>query len=784
MTGNHGTPNHHSGADRTGQASRKISRSGIPPFAPAPRQAEAKLSEPIDSFDAVDSFYSVDYPASDYSSADSASTPSAVTCGSAIPVSVSPATASEPASSEAKFSRSPDEKLPGRELPHVQAIDLRVPRPPMNLPQVHLPKSWLFWSITAVVAFSGLGITSALVLFRLPSMPNCPAIFWPTASASLRLYCAQLSAERQTVDDLLKAIALVNSLPENHALRSEVDRNIEAWAKEVLQLADTSFQQGDLSKAIATAKRIPKNTEAHQLIDQQVEDWKTTWTKAEGIYKESVAALGEQDLRQAFSIATRLLGVDNDYWQTTKYEELNALITTTRQDADKLGKAQGFADQGGLANLLEALKLAQEVESTSPLYAKAQKLVATFGQDMLDLAQTMLDQRKYDQSIAIVEQIPDKAGLQSEIRDFRLIAEAQAQAWGGTPDDLEAAIVRVQKIGRDRPLYSEAQQLVAYWQLEIQDVQRLRTAQQIAQGSTVADLRAAIAEAQLIPFSNPRGNEAQEQIASWTTTIETIEDRPYLDRAEQLAGRGDIAALQSAIDEVNRIGRGRALSEEAANRVAQWQGEIQRIQDRPLLDRARLLATNGNLMEAIALAEQISSGRALYDDAQAEIASWSSQIQRSQDQPLLDLARRYANQGNLAQAISVAEQIDANRALYAEAQAEVQVWRGQFTEADRMRQAQNSASVGTPAMLLSAIRVANDIPDDNPSRAEANQMINQWSWQLLEIARSQANVDLPGAIATAGSIPDYSEAYTAAQQQIQDWQKQNSRNPASPRIQF
>jgi hypothetical protein len=651
------------------------------------------------------------------------------------------------------------------------------------LPQFRLPKSWLFWGVTSVVALSGLGVVSAMVLFRLPSMPNCPAIFWPTASASLRLYCAQLSAERRTVDDLLKAIALVNGLPQNHALRAEVNRNIEEWAKEILRLADDSFQRGDLAKSIAIAKRIPKNTEVHKLVDQQISDWKATWIKAEDIYKESVAALGQQDLRRAFSIATRLLGVNNDYWQTTKYEELNALITTTRQDADKLGKAQGFADQGGLTNLLEAIRLAQEVQSTSPLYAKAQNLVSEFGRDMLNLAQSTLDQRQYDQAIAIVEQIPDKAGLQAEIRDFRLLAEAQAQSWGGTTDDIEAAIARAQKIGRDRPLYSDAQQYIAYWQLEIEDVQRLGTARQIAQGGTVSDLRAAIAEAQLIPFSNPRGDEAQEQIRGWTTTIETIEDRPFLDRAEQLASRGDMASLQAAIAEATQILGDRALSDQAESRVATWQGQIQRIQDQPLLDRARLLATNGNLVDAITLASQIGSGRSLHEEAQSEIANWSSQIQRTQDQPLLDLARRYASQGNLAQAITVAEQIGADRALYQEAQAEVLSWRGQFTDDDRMQQAQTSARVGTPSMLLSAIRTANAIPSDNPSRAEANQMINQWSWQLLELARSQASRDLPGAINTARSIPDYTEAYAAAQQQIQDWQKQNNSN-AAPRIQF
>jgi len=44
----------------------------------------------------------------------------------------------------------------------------------------------------------------------------------------------------------------------------------------------------------------------------------------------------------------------------------------------------------------------------------------------------------------------------------------------------------------------------------------------------------AIAEAELIPNTNPRASEAGQEINRWRRQVETIEDQPYLD-AEELA---------------------------------------------------------------------------------------------------------------------------------------------------------------------------------------------------------------------------------------------------------
>ncbi len=634
------------------------------------------------------------------------------------------------------------------------------------------PRSWQFWGITLVIAFSGLGILSATALFRLPSLPNCPAIFWPTASASLRMYCAQTAAEKRTVRDLLRAISLVNALPQDHPLRPEINRNIELWAKEILQLGEESFQAGDLDKAIETARKIPANTAAHGLVEDKIASWETIWKKAEDIYRQAEDALKNQDLRQAFRIATKLLGIGNHYWEDTKYRELNDLIVETRQDGNKLDKAKGLADQGGLSNLVAAIKLAEEIQPKSHLYGKSQEYIARFGRDMLALAEAALDRRDYNQALKITGQIPDKANLKEEVRDFNLIAEAQSQAWGGAIPDLEAAIVAAQRIKSDRPLYGKAQQLIGQWQLEIQDVTVLDRAKQMAQPGTTADLNAAIAEAQRIPFGNPRREEAEKEIGQWQSQIETSEDQPYLDRAEQYANAGN---FQAAINEANQIRPGRSLYDKASRRVDDWTAQIQRAQDQPQLDQARQLANSGDLAAAIVAARQIGSGRALSSEAQSEIDRWSSQMERSQDQPYLDQARQLARQGDLGQAISVAQQITAGRPLYEEAQAEIQQWRSQYQGQDQLQQAYKAASMQTPAMLVAAIEIAEQIPSSSATRSEAERMIDQWSYQILQLAESQASFNLSEAIAIAERVPSNTAAYAAAQRNIQNWRQLSGR---------
>jgi hypothetical protein len=369
----------------------------------------------------------------------------------------------------------------------------------------------------------------------------------------------------------------------------------------------------------------------------------------------------------------------------------------------------------------------------------------------LALANAAMDRRNYDEATDIASQIPEKAGLQEEVKDFELIASAQSRAWGGTVVDLQGAIAEAQKLQRGRPLYGRAQELISSWQLEIQDVMHLDKAREYAQRGDAASLQMAIAEAQAIPNGNPRYKEAQGEIGNWLGTIQTAEDRPLLDRAQSLASRGDAAGLQAAIEQANQVGSGRALSGEADQLVRNWSGQLQEIEDRPRLDRARSLANQGDLQAAINVAGQISSGSSVYSEAQADMAFWRSRIEE---------ARRPAPQS----------QFVPNVSSNAVSQPFTSAPSGNDGQAV-MEQARSAAGGGTTADLLNAIQFAAQVPAESSLRVEADTMINRWSWQIQQTAEALAATDPESAISVAQSVPPNTEAYGTAQARIQEWRQ-------------
>lgn len=581
-------------------------------------------------------------------------------------------------------------------------------------------KSWVLWTVLLALVPGSIGFLSMAMLFKLPSAPNCPSIFWPLASASVRLHCAQLAGSKRTVNDLLQAIALVKQLPQSHPLRSEIDRNLEEWSRSILQLADQSFQSGKLEEAIATSRKIPQDLPVNKLVDDQISKWQSIWSKGDGIYKQAEGELRTEHWQSAFMLASRLLRVDNKYWQTVKYEQMNRLIISAREDGDKLAKAKGLGEEATVENLLKAIKITESIGQDSYVYQKAQATIPIFGRKILELAQKKLDRRDADEALEIAGKIPPSAGLKLETEDFIAIADAQRNAWIGTVSGLETAIAQAQQIDVSRPVYDKAQKLIARWQLEIQDVANLEKAQTLAAGGTVSDLNAAIAQARLIPVNNPRGSQARQEMGRWGVQVQTIEDRPYLERAEQIGMLEDATSMQAAITEASQIRPNRALYPEARRKIRTWTAKIQRIQDQPYLDQARDLARSGDLPSAIKAAEQIaSSGRSLSGEAQASVDDWQGQIRARQN------------------------------------------W----------QKAREVALNGTPEALSQAIELADRVPSRSLLRNDVNPAIDQWSQQLLDIARSQGESDIIKAIETAKRIPQGSPAYSSAREQIRTWRE-------------
>ena len=248
--------------------------------------------------------------------------------------------------------------------------------------------------------------------------------------------------------------------------------------------------------------------------------------------------------------------------------------------------------------------------------------------------------------------------------------------------------------------------------------------------------------------------------------------------------------------------------------IQRWQAQIASVQ---VLEEAQLKALSGDpndLQAAIAVARQISRSSDQWDMAQENIRDWSNELERGEDQPILDLADELSVPGtedSLRSAIAQAQKIGSSRLLFEDAQSRISYWRSRLDdlttynvsrptsdfqgidesasfEEDEVEllpetldlepeipepqetlltQAQNTAIQGSPPDLQSAMDLANQVPISSSDRAEADSSIEAWGNQLFELAIEQAEANPQEAIAIAQRIPAFSSFYNQAQQLIQ-----------------
>jgi soluble cytochrome b562 len=560
-----------------------------------------------------------------------------------------------------------------------------------------------------------------MLLLKLPEKPTCNYhFFWLKPAAGEQLYCAGQLANRKTANGLLEAIAIAHDLPQDHPLHQQIDRNIEEWAEQLLDLAEESFHTGKIAEAIATARQIPGDTSASQIVDDRIRRWETIWQEAENHYQKAEAALEKENWTEAFWAAQKLQFVENRYWQTTQFDALFGIIEGTKEAAKTLDKARDLAESNEIKNLLEAVRIVEEFDNKHKLYKAARALKMKFAEQMMRMAQENLDRQNWQDAIYIARQVPTDSPQKNEAVDFVDLARAQSLAARGSVISLEDAISKAQQIGAGRPLYGEAQRLIMVWQKDIQDLAYLEKARQRAKLGSPQDLRMAISQAQLVGNTNSRWSEAQDDINRWQNLIEVQEDRPYLMQAQDLANYGDRLSLEAAIDTARQIRPGRELHNEAQNKIDAWRGEIERLEDQPILDQAWKLAKLGNLDVAIAQAEKIRPGRILYQEAQSAIFAWKTEIKD----------------------------------------------RDNFEQANRL----GSGSTN-PANLIRAIETMNQISMISPLRSKADNAINEWSGQLFIMAKDESQYDLLRAIDIAKSIPFYAANYQVVQGQIEEWKR-------------
>ncbi|MDL5057287.1 hypothetical protein [Geitlerinema calcuttense] len=162
----------------------------------------------------------------------------------------------------------------------------------------------------------------------------------------------------------------------------------------------------------------------------------------------------------------------------------------------------------------------------------------------------------------------------------------------------------------------------------------------------------------------------------------------------------------------------------------------------------------------------------MYQQAQIDIDRWS--------QAILDIAEGRARRGQFAAAISAARLVPTDRpAIHRAAQNAIARWeaQGQQQQANQqiLNQANQSIRAGNAESYVQAINTARRIPQGQPQYFEAQQRINQWSRNILQLAYAQVSGgSLENAIRIASLVPENTEARPEAQSAIAVWRNRQT----------
>ncbi|MEQ8540776.1 MAG: hypothetical protein RIB93_25390 [Coleofasciculus sp. D1-CHI-01] len=538
---------------------------------------------------------------------------------------------------------------------------------------------FLRWSLLWLMIVSVVGsmvIGGTLLLTKLPPPANCQRIS-PLSPDSERLYCAQLAAQSGEFEQLLEAIAIVQYWSPNHSLYPQAQQLLREWSQMVLQFARETLNQGNYTDALKMAMQIPVSSPLYPEAQVQIATWKQERIQAQAIVSQVQDALKVQNWQQAAKLISQLSRLNDQYWSVSRYDTLTQQLAAEKQAWTQLQEARDLAKSNQLPKIEQAIALAAKVDPNSYIKAQAQSDLSNWSRTLLQIAATRFQNQEYQGVIEVAQGIPINTSLYQEAQDWLRLGQAGKLVQQNTILAFIDALTAVRQLDDKSPVQTSAAAQAIQWEAQLQDRLQLRLAKITASFEQRPLLQMAIEQAALITPDRPQRIEAQTHIAQWRKQIQHIDDRNTLRTAQQLATGGTIDQLNAAVTQARKIEPGQPLRPEAQSAIAQWNRQIETLEDQPILDLARAFAQRRDLIAAISTANQIRPGRMLYAEAQSAIAQWVAQIQTAQDRPILEAAAALAAQGRFDAAIATAAQIPPERALYQQAQAAIALWKSQ-----------------------------------------------------------------------------------------------------------
>ncbi len=493
---------------------------------------------------------------------------------------------------------------------------------------------WFLLTLGICGTVGGIGGFAFWFLTTPPPSPDCQKI--STLSTDMdRLQCAQSSAQTGDLSKILAAMELLGQWTPDHPLYREAQRLIAEWSGPVLAAARDKLEQSDLRGAIELASRIPKTSPVYKDAQTSISRWKQYWQKGEAIATAARKAMKEQNWTLAEEKIAVLREFHYDYWRSDRATALSQMVTAEKKGRQLFAQATATAKPGTPAQLGAAIALVSRMDSKTFAWTDAQVSQNQWGEKLLALGYQNWLKGNLDEAMNLATPVLQDSSMAQTAQELLWLSQARKHALGGATTlkptfpqlwNLSAAIATASQIQPASRYYAQAQANLKNWQAQFQDLTLLQTAWIVGETPFPAMKKLAIAQANQVVGDRPRRAQAQTLVAYWDQEIRRLEDTPYLMSAQAIAGKGTIPYLQAAIAQAKLITAKRPSYKEAQTLIAGWTAQIQTIEDQPILNRAWALVNQGQLNQAILVAETLHPGRALYGQAQSAIATWQAQL--------------------------------------------------------------------------------------------------------------------------------------------------------------
>jgi hypothetical protein len=511
------------------------------------------------------------------------------------------------------------------------------------MPAVRVDPWSIFWLILVSIT-GGTGILSYILLTAVPPLPDCKQISL-LSTDSQRLYCAKIWAETNERGRVLAALNVVKGWSEFSPLYFDGKNLANEWSWQLIRLTKQELlADGDLNKAVNSLKTIPTFSAAYPEAKKTIDKWEKQWQKGRAIEAKFKKSIIDGDWGTGYDLLAKLRSSPNSYWSSTRHSQMSLQFAREKegwdrfQDAESIAHGENPEDYKAFRRsakktvvplldgeseavfyvidpnvLTKAIGLAAKVPANSYFKEKANARQELWSKTIITVATEKLRVKKYEEAIAIAKQVP---------RGLKIYTEAQsliAQSRSGSAQQSPAAEQKPGEVLDNYMLLTRAQQFGLLGSLE--------------------SMNNAIILAKNIPADQPLWTEAQTFIKFWNQQVQVIKDQPTVDKAREIARRGDLA---KAIKTGSTLPTQSIAYRNLQHEIQQWQETLTILtiqRDKKVLANAALLYQGGQRNTAIAIALRVPTDSPMHAEAQNTAKRW----QQEQSRPRPTASKSAAN---------------------------------------------------------------------------------------------------------------------------------------------